>query len=110
MDFKRVKITTTAPPKNADDIREALGKAGAGVIGNYTFCSFSIIGHGRSKPNQDAEPYIGQRGRLEVIEEEQIQVVCDYDKVKAVIGTLRSVHPYEEPVIEITPLLDAGDF
>jgi hypothetical protein len=58
MDFKKVKISTTVPTENAEDSRAALGKAGAGVFGNYTFCSFSVIGKGRFKPNEKAHPIL----------------------------------------------------
>ena len=109
MQYKRVKITTTAPPEHADAIREALGNAGAGKIGVYHFCSFSVLGKGRSLPTKDADPFIGELGKLEVIEEEQIEVVCQREEASVVIAALRAAHPYEEPIIEISPLLDETD-
>jgi hypothetical protein len=42
MDFTRVKINTTVPLTHVDVVREALGKAGAGQIGEYSFCSFLL--------------------------------------------------------------------
>lgn len=105
MNFARVKITTTIPPKDADALREALGKAGAGVIGEYSFCSFSVLGKGRFKASENADPHIGKPGKFEVVEEEQVEVTCDRDKAKQVIAALKQAHPYEEPIIEITPLL-----
>lgn len=105
MNFKQVKITTTIPPKDADALREALGKAGAGVIGEYSFCSFSILGKGRFKASKNADPHIGKPGEFEVVEEEQVEVTCSRDKAKQVIAALKQAHPYEEPIIEITPLL-----
>jgi hypothetical protein len=65
MNFKRVKITTRIPIENADAIREALGKAGAGQLGDYSFCSFSITGKGRFKPPENANPHIGEANKLE---------------------------------------------
>lgn len=106
MDFKRVKISTTVPLENADQLRDALGKAGAGKIGEYNFCSFSVSGKGRFKPNENANPHIGQANKLEVVEEEQIVVVCDREIAKQVIDALKSAHPYEEVIIDITPLID----
>ena len=50
MHFTQVKIVVTVPPENADVIREALGKAGAGSLGNYSYCSFSSLGVGRFRP------------------------------------------------------------
>ena len=109
MNFKRVKITTTIPPKDADALREALGKAGAGVIGDYSFCSFSLLGKGRFKASENADPHIGKPGEFEIVEEEQVEVTCDRDKAKQVIAALKQAHPYEEPIIEITPLLSEED-
>ncbi|HEX8762928.1 MAG TPA: hypothetical protein VF733_04185 [Candidatus Saccharimonadales bacterium] len=105
MDFKRVKIITTVPLENADTLREALGNAGAGVVGDYSFCSFSIIGKGRFKPSENANPHIGKANKLETVEEEQIEVICDRANAKQVIAALRKTHPYEEPIINIVPLL-----
>jgi hypothetical protein len=105
MNFRRVKITTTVPPQNADAIREALGKAGAGIVGNYSFCSFSSLGKGRFKPNDQANPHIGQANKLETVEEEQIEVTCGRTIAKQVIAALKAAHPYEEVIVEITPLL-----
>lgn len=109
MNFKRVKITTTVPLENADEIREALGKAGAGVVGNYSFCSFSTIGKGRFMPNDQANPHIGEANKLEAVEEEQVEVTCDRTIAKQVIATLKAAHPYEEVIVEITPLIDEED-
>jgi hypothetical protein len=109
VNFTRVKITTTIPPEDAPKLREALGKAGAGKIGDYTFCSFSILGEGRSKPNEQADPHIGKANELAVIKEEQVEVTCSRSEAKTVIAALRATHPYEEPIVEITPLLSEDD-
>lgn len=109
MQFKRVKITTTIPPEDAPKLREALGKAGAGKIGDYTFCSFSILGEGRSMPNENADPHIGEANKLAIIKEEQVEVTCDRTIAKQVIAALRANHPYEEPIVEVSPLLSEED-
>jgi len=109
MDFKRVKITTTVPIENADALREALGKAGAGVLGDYSFCSFTVNGKGRFIPSGDANPHIGEANKLEVVEEEQISVNCDRQEAKRIVAALRLAHPYEEPLIDIVPLVDEAD-
>lgn len=110
LDINRVKIITTIPLENVDEVRNALCDAGAGVIGNYTHCSMSTKCIGTFKPNDKANPYIGEKNKMEFVEEEKIEVVCDIDKVKDVISVLRKAHPYEEPAIDIVPLLDEKDF
>lgn len=106
MDFTRVKISTTVPLENADQLRDALGNAGAGQVGEYSFCSFSVTGKGRFKPNENADPHIGEANKLEVVEEEQIEVVCNRAIAKQVIAALKAAHPYEEVIVEVTPLID----
>lgn len=106
MDFTRVKISTTVPLENANQLRQALGEAGAGQIGEYSFCSFSVTGKGRFKPGENADPHIGEPNKLETVEEEQIEVVCERAIAKQIIAALKAVHPYEEVIIDITPLID----
>lgn len=108
MDFTRVKISTTVPLAHADAVREALGKAGAGQIGEYSFCSFTARGEGRFMPSDAANPHIGEANKLEVVEEEHIEVVCDRAIAKQVIQALKQAHPYEEVIVDIVPLIDEG--
>lgn len=109
-DIKRVKIIVTIPVDNLERVRNAMCEAGAGIIGNYTHCSMSTKCIGTSKPNDNANPYIGEKNKLEFVEEEKLEVVCEVENVKNVITKLRHVHPYEEPAIDIIPLLDEADF
>jgi hypothetical protein len=104
MEFKKVKIATFVPLENAEQIREALGEAGAGRIGNYSFCSYSVIGKGRFIPSASANPHIGENNKLEVVEEERIEVVCDRDIVKEVVAALKQAHPYEEVAFDVVPV------
>ena len=64
---KNVKIVVFVPETHTDAVRDAMGKAGAGKIGNYSFCSFSSKGIGRFKPEQGADPHIGKVGKLEEV-------------------------------------------
>lgn len=98
------KIAVTVPENEADELREVIGNAGAGNIGNYIHCSFSVKGIGRSMPIEGANPTIGQVGQLEAIAEERIEVVCDENHVKAVLTAIRQAHSYEEPAIEVYKL------
>lgn len=107
--MSKVKIATFVPRKNADAVRQALGEAGAGVIGEYSFCSYSVIGVGRFLPSEKANPYIGLTGKFEEVEEERIEVICDRDKAKAVIVAMKTAHPYDEVAFDIYPLLAEED-
>jgi len=106
MNFTRVKICVNVPPEATDKVREALGKAGAGVIGDYTFCSFIMRGQGYSLPNDKANPYKGTAGKLEISNEDRVEVVCDRDKAHEAVKAMKAVHPHEEVAFDITPLID----
>ena len=110
INIEKVKIIVTVPPENVTEVRNAICESGAGIIGNYTYCSTSTKSIGTFKPNDKATPYIGENNKLEIVEEEKLEVVCDVNNVKKVILKLREVHPYEEPAIDIIPLLNEENF
>ncbi len=109
MNVKNVKIVTFVPTKDADKVRQAFGDAGAGALGDYSHCSYSVIGKGRNLPGQNADPHIGEPGKFEVIEEERIEVICPRNKTKQVIEAMKAVHPYEEVAFDIIPLLELDE-
>lgn len=109
-DIKRVKIFVTIPFENVEEVRNTMCEAGAGIIGEYSYCTTSVKSIGTFIPNENANPHIGERNKLEFVEEEKLEVVCDVELVKKVISKLREVHPYEEPAIDIVPLLEETDF
>jgi hypothetical protein len=100
-----VKIVVTVPEDNADELRKAIGDADGGRIGNYTHCSFSVKGIGRFKPETGANPTIGEVGKPEEVPEERIEITCEQDKMKNIVAVIRRVHPYEEPAIDVYPML-----
>ena len=109
MNFNKVKIVTFVPVEHADIVRKALGDEGAGTIGEYTYCSYSVLGKGRFTPSENANPHIGVKNVAEVVEEERIEVVCLRDNAKNVISAMKTAHPYEEVAFDIYPLIDESE-
>ncbi len=103
--MKSVKIVVFVPLTHTDKVREVIGNAGGGIIGNYDFCSFSSKGVGRFKPNDKARPHIGKTNKLESVEEERIEFVCPRSKAKSIIAALKKVHPYEEVALDVYLLI-----
>jgi hypothetical protein len=98
------KLVVTVPLSHADIVRDAMGKAGAGKVGNYSFCSFSSLGTGRFKPEEGAQSHIGTVSQLEAVEEERIEVNCSKEILSDVIAAIKAVHPYEEVAIDVYSL------
>jgi len=82
-----------------------MGEAGAGAIGDYNCCTFSIKGVGRYKPTDKAHPFIGEIGKFEEVNEERIESICLKKDLDKVIKAIRTVHPYEQPAFDIYSLL-----
>lgn len=106
MSPKRYKLVFTVPLSHADLVRRAVGKAGAGKYRHYSFCSFSVRGVGRFRPERGAKPAIGEVGKFEEVEEERVECQCDASVVKNVLAALEKVHPYDEIAYDLYPLLD----
>jgi len=98
-----VKIMVSVPVPQADEVRAAMGRAGAGKQGEYEYCSASYRVIGRFLPLAGANPAIGTVGEMEEVEEEMITTICHKDILAAVIREIQRVHPYEEPAIDILP-------
>jgi hypothetical protein len=94
------------PVSHAEAVRAAIGEAGGGRLGHYSFCSFSTRGVGRFRPEAGARPAIGSVGTPEEVEEERIEATCAAPVVAAVKAAIRRVHPYEEIALDVYPLED----
>lgn len=104
--MKIFKIVTFVPIEDADKIRQAMGDAGAGVLGKYHHASFSTRGVGRFTSGEGAHPAIGEIGKQTEVVEERIEVICQKEKLKDVVTAIKKTHPYEEVPIEIYQLVD----
>ena len=107
---KRVKLWVYVPRENVKEVREAMGRAGGGVIGNYSFCAFVVEGTGYFFPEEGANPAIGDVGKIEAVEEARIEIEVSVQKVSEVIEAIKAAHPYEEVPIDLLPLFEHGWF
>lgn len=98
---KLYKIVVYVPESHADRLREVMASAGAGVIGNYTHCTFTVKGTGRFRPEKGATPAIGEVGNIEEVAEERIETVCSQQNLQPVLAAIRDAHPYEEPATDV---------
>ena len=101
-----IKIVVFTPSSHADEIRKVLSDSGAGHIGNYDHCSFSTKGIGRYRGLAGTNPHIGEAEKLEEAQEERIETILPEEILPNVLEAVLKVHPYEEPAIDIYPLLN----
>lgn len=99
-----VKLVTFVPAKHLAAVRDAVCKAGAGVIGNYTHCSFSASGVGTFLPNEEADPFSGEKHRVNEEPEQRFETLVPKARVSGVVKALLAAHPYEEVAYDLVPL------
>lgn len=100
----QAKVVVFVPPDEVDRVAEAMFAAGAGRIGDYEKCSYRLRGTGTFFGTEATDPTIGQRGRLETVDEVRLESVVATDALAKVLGAIRRVHSYEEPAIDVYPL------
>lgn len=100
------KISVFVPIKYADKVAEAMHNAGAGIIGEYSNCSFRTVGTGTFKGSKKSNPNIGSRNNLEKVDEIKIEVLVNSFDVNKVLSAMKQAHPYEEVAYDIYPLLN----
>lgn len=104
-----VKLVVFVPTTHAEGVREALTKAGAGWIGNYSDCTFSVDGTGTFRAAEGCDPFIGEVGVLEKASEIRVETVIRERDCDRVVKAMIKAHPYEEVAYDLYPLMnDAG--
>jgi dinuclear metal center YbgI/SA1388 family protein len=92
------------PPENADAVRAAVFAAGAGRIGDYSQCSWSVTGTGQFLPGDRASPAIGSVGAPARVVEDRVEVIAPARARREVFSAMRAAHPYTEPAFDIFAL------
>ncbi|WP_019242618.1 MULTISPECIES: Nif3-like dinuclear metal center hexameric protein [Bacillus] len=103
------KLAVFVPLEAEQSVREALGNAGAGFIGNYSHCTFTSSGTGTFQPGEGTNPHIGTVGTIESVQEVRIETVYPIEIERKVITAMIKAHPYEEVAYDIYPLENAGE-
>ncbi len=98
------KICVFIPPSHIEQVKTALFNAGAGKIGNYDCCSWQTLGQGQFRPLQNSQPFIGEKDRIETVDEVRLELVVADEFVKAAITAMKQAHPYEEPAYDVWQL------
>ncbi len=103
-----LKLVVFIPAGYEENVINAISRAGAGKIGDYSQCTFQISGTGTFMPGEGTEPYIGSQGQLAKVDEVRVETILPATRKKEVIQTLIQAHPYEEVAYDLYPLALEG--
>lgn len=102
------KLEIFLPASHLEPLREALRQVDAGHIGRYDSCLSYQPVTSCWRPLEGAEPYLGEVGTLCTQPELKVEVTCRISRLEETLAAIRKAHPYEEPVINVIPLLATG--
>ncbi|WP_425061267.1 GTP cyclohydrolase 1 type 2 [Sporomusa carbonis] len=102
------KLVVFVPGTHVEQVRAAMTEAGAGHIGNYSHCTFQIQGTGTFLPLAGTNPFIGEQGKLEYVDECRLETIVPATLSHRVINAMLAAHPYEEVAYDEYLLLTGG--
>jgi len=95
------KIAVFVPEEHIENVMRSMTQAGAGIIGEYSSCSFGVKGKGSFCGSESSNPFAGKRGVLESVEETRLEMITPRASVPKVIAAMKAVHPYEEIAYDV---------
>ena len=98
------KFVVYVPSGYEDKIIDAIDETGGGTIGNYRKCTFSSQGTGTFEPQEGTDPFIGEKGRLERVNEYKLETIVNEANIEGLIKKVVAVHPYEEVAYDVYKL------
>ncbi|ACU07795.1 Hypothetical protein ybgI [Flavobacteriaceae bacterium 3519-10] len=104
------KLEVFVPTSHADAVKNAMFNAGAGNIGFYDECSFSVSGSGTFRPVAGSNPYSGTQNIRENADEELISVIFENFKQNRIVAAMKNAHPYEEVAHNLTALQNENHY
>ncbi|HYQ53283.1 MAG TPA: NGG1p interacting factor NIF3 [Pseudomonas sp.] len=100
------KLAFFVPASHVDVVKAAVFAAGGGRIGDYDHCAWQTLGQGQFRPLDGSQPYLGQAGQVEVVEEWKVELVVADELIVQVVAALKHSHPYETPAYEVWRLAE----
>ena len=104
---EKLKLVVYVPEKYEQEIFRAFTECGAGVIGEYSECTFRSRGRGSFRPGAKAVPFSGDTGEINSVEEVRMEALVEKRDIDATIALLKSRHPYETMAYDVYPLVTA---
>ncbi|OOV87091.1 YqfO family protein [Oceanospirillum linum] len=98
------KLAFFVPESHLEPVKSAVFDTGAGRIGHYEHCCWQIKGQGQFRPLAGSHPHIGAQGKLEMVEEYRVELVCEDSLIRQAVAAMKLAHPYEEPAYDVIRL------
>jgi hypothetical protein len=98
------KLVVFVPMEHADAVRNAAFAAGAGHIGAYDECSFTVGGMGTFRAGPGTTPFVGEQGSRHAEAEFRLEFILPAHHESSILAAIVAAHPYEEVAYDLYPL------
>lgn len=107
MDCYKVAVNVPSGTEQGfmDSVNEVLTPLYPGY--DRCFCWWKV--NGTWRPLEGSNPYRGRIGEIEVAEEVRIEFAVRAEDLGRVVSRIVEVHPYEEPAIDVVPMVPWKD-
>ena len=106
MEFQFVKVEVLLPEEYIENLRNELNNLGVLTVGNYDHVVSYTFAKGYWRPLKESTPFNGTKGKISFGTECKMEFRCLYRDIQEVKNVIKSIHPYEEPIINVIPLLN----
>ncbi|VYU11702.1 cytochrome C biogenesis protein [Clostridium tertium] len=106
MNYTKVKFEIYLPFDFVEKLREGINRTGALTVGKYDNCISITEVSGYYRPLKGSDPYLGKANSLSIQKEAKMEFTCSKDLALEVINVIKNIHPYEEPVYNIIPVIN----
>ncbi|WP_022853889.1 Nif3-like dinuclear metal center hexameric protein [Thermodesulfatator atlanticus] len=97
-------VSLYVPKGYEEKIRQILLEEKTSFRGKYYACSFAVEGKGSFFPEEDAKPFVGESGKLNVVPETKLEFLVPGYQLPKIISKIKEIHPYEEVPFDVLPL------
>jgi len=98
------KLCFFVPETHLELVKDELFREGAGKVGDYDRCCWQVKGLGQFRALPGSQPFLGEHGIVERVDEYKVEMVCEAQLIESVICALKASHPYETPAYEVIRL------
>ncbi|MGI5965003.1 MAG: hypothetical protein ACOX8L_04035 [Candidatus Methanomethylophilaceae archaeon] len=102
---KIYKISVAIPKEYVKELTEKVNSAMTQIYPGYDMVFSMWEAEGMWRPLEGSDPYNGETGKITKAKETIVQFAVKEEDLQRAIGTVVQVHPYEEPAIDVIPII-----
>jgi hypothetical protein len=99
------KISVAIPEEYMDELMDEVNASMRSLYPGYDRAFSVTRTEGTWRSLEGSDPFIGTVGEVTVAKEVRIDFAIKKEDLRSVVHAIRKVHPYEEPAIDILPMI-----